>query len=137
MTEFELITLFNEFFDDTFSRLVDFMTGTFAMLISTFFVGSRLPKVMARLVVLLYTLFSIATSVPTLAATYRFVQVANLLKERASDPESLVGEIFLTFPNVYVVMPVMALILMGCYAGTLAFFHQARKGSAPQATGLG
>ena len=137
MTEFELITLFNEFFDDTFSRLVDFMTGTFAMLISAFFVGSRLPKVMARLVVLLYTLFAIATSVPTLAATFRFVRAANLLKERTSDPESIVGEIFLTFPNVYVVMPVMTLILIGCYAGALAFFHQARKGAAPQATDLG
>lgn len=133
MTEFELITLFNEFFDDTFSRLVDFMTGTFAMLISTFFVGSKLSKNMARLVVSLYTLFAIATTVPTLAATYRFVRVATLLKERTSDPESLVSQIFVSFPNSYVVMPVMALILIGCYAGTLAFFLQTRKGSAPQA----
>ena len=137
MTEFELISLFNQFFDDTFSRLADFMTGTFAMLISTFFVGSRLPKVMARLVVLLYTLFAIATSVPTLAATFRFVRTASLLKERTSDPESLVGEIFLPFPNAYVVMPVMTLILIGCYAGALAFFHQARRGAAPQASDLG
>lgn len=136
MSEFELISLFNQFFDDTFSRLVDFMTGTFAMLISAFFVGARLSKYMARLVVFLYTLFAIATAVPTLAATFRFVMAANLLKERAADPDSLVREIFLTFPNLYVIMPVMVSILAGCYVGTLAFFRQTRKGSAPQAAGL-
>lgn len=136
MTEFELISLFNEFFDDTFSRLVDFMTGTFAMLISTFFVGARLSKSMARLVVFLYTLFAMATAVPTLAATYRFVMVAKLLEERVALPDSLIGKIFPAFPDLYVVMPVMVLILLGCYVGTLAFFHQTRKGLAPQASGL-
>lgn len=136
MTEFELISLFNAFFNDTFSRLVDFMSGTFAMLISTFFVGARLSKNMARLVVFLYSLFAIATAVPTLAATYRFVMAAKLLQERAAMPHSVIGEIFPTFPQLYVVMPVMILILVGCYSGSLAFFHQTRKGSAPQATGL-
>lgn len=134
MTEFELISLFNQFFDDTFSRLADFMTGTFAMLISTFFVGSRLSRNMARLVVFLYTLFVIATAVPTLAATYRFVQAGSLLQEKMTEPGSVIGEIFPTFPSLYVVMPVMTVILVGCYAGALAFLFQTRKGLAPQAT---
>lgn len=131
MTDFELISLFNDFFNDTFSRLADFMTGTFAMIISTFFVGSRLSRTMARLVVFLYTLFALATAVPTLAACYRFVQAANLLKQRSMEPDSLIGQIFPAFPSLYVVMPVMVLILVGLYAGTLAFFRQTRKGSAP------
>jgi hypothetical protein len=133
MSEFELISLFNAFFDDTFSRLTDFMTGTFAMLISAFFVGAKLSRNMARLVVLLYTLFVLATAVPTLAATYRFVRVAAILKQRMVEPGSLIADIFSAFPSIYLVMPVMTIILAGCYVGTLMFFRQTRKGMAPQA----
>jgi hypothetical protein len=136
MTEFELISLFNAFFDDTFSRLSDFMTGTFAMLISTFFVGARLSQSMVKLVIFLYTLFAVATAVPTLAATYRFIRVANLLEERMVEPGSVISQIFPAFPSFYLVMSVMTLILVGCYAGSLAFLYQTRKGKAPQATGL-
>jgi hypothetical protein len=136
MTEFELISLFNTFFDDTFSRLADFMTGTFAMLISAFFAGPKLSKYMARLLIFLYTLFSVATAVPTLAASYRFTQAAGLLREMAQSPDSVVGQIFPTLPSPYAVMPVMTLILVGAYVGTLAFFLQSRKGVAPSADKL-
>lgn len=134
MTEFELISLFNEFLDGAFSRLADFMTGTFAMLISAFFVGAKLSRTMARLVVFLYTLFAVATAAPTLAVSYRFTRTAELLKTMGESPDSMIGEIFPALPSTYAVMPVMALILLGAYIGTLAFFQQTRKGMAP--TGL-
>ena len=136
MTEFELISLFNTFFDDTFSRLADFMTGTFAMLISAFFAGPKLSRNMARLLIFLYTLFSVATAVPTLAASYRFTKTAGLLREMAQSPDSLVSVIFPSLPSPYAVMPVMTLILVGAYVGTLAFFLQSRKGIAPSADKL-
>lgn len=131
MTEFELISLFNEFLDGAFSRLADFMAGTFAMLISAFFVGARLSRTMARLVVFLYTLFAMATAVPTLAVSYRFTKTAELLKAMGESPDSMIGQIFPALPSTWLVMPVMALILIGAYAGTLAFFRQTRKGLAP------
>lgn len=136
MTEFELISLFNAFFDDTFSRLADFMTGTFAMLISAFFAGAKLSRNMARLLIFLYSLFSMATAVPTLAASYRFTQAAELLGEMGQEPGSVISQIFPSLPSPYLVMPVMTLILVGAYVGTLAFFLQARKGRAPSADGL-
>jgi hypothetical protein len=128
MTEFDLISLFNEFLDGAFSRLADFMTGTFAMLISAFFVGARLSRTMARLVVFLYTLFAVATAVPTLAISYRFTRTADLLRQVSANPDSVVNDIFPALPSTWLVMPVMALILLGAYAGTLAFFLQTRKG---------
>jgi Na+/serine symporter len=131
MTEFELISLFNGFLDGAFSRLADFMAGTFAMLISAFFVGERLSQTMARLVVFLYTLFAVATAVPTLAISYRFTKTAELLKAMGESPDSMIGQIFPALPSTWAVMPVMALILGGAYAGTLVFFQQARKGLAP------
>lgn len=136
MTEFELISLFNQFFDDTFSRLSDFMAGTFAMVISAFFVGAKLSKNMSRLVIFLYTLFSVATAVPTLAASYRFTRTADLLQEAAKEPGSMISLIFPVLPSSYAVMPVMTLILVGAYIGTLAFFFQTRKGLAPSSGGL-
>lgn len=131
MTEFELISLFNEFLDGAFSRLADFMAGTFAMLISAFFVGARLSRTMARLVVFLYTLFAVATAVPTLAVSYRFTRTAELLRQTSADPNSVVSDIFPALPSTWLVMPVMALILLGAYVGTLAFFQQTRKGLKP------
>lgn len=131
MTEFELISLFNEFLDGAFSRLADFMAGTFAMLISAFFVGARLSRTMARLVVFLYTLFAAATAVPTLAISYRFTRTAELLREIGVDPDSMAAQIFPALPSTLLVMPTMTLILVGAYAGTLAFFWQSRKGLAP------
>jgi len=136
MTEFELISLFNQFFDDTFSRLSDFMAGTFAMVISAFFVGARLSQNMARLVIFLYTVFSMATSVPTLAASYRFTRMAGILKDAAGEPGSIINLIFPTLPSPYIVMPVMTLVLIGAYAGTLAFFYQTRKGLVPTSDSL-
>lgn len=91
MSEFELISLFNEFLDGAFSRLADFMAGTFAMLISAFFVGAKLSRTMARLVVFLYSLFALATAVPTLAVSYRFTKTAELLRAMGQSPDSVVG----------------------------------------------
>ena len=136
MTEFELISLFNEFLDGAFSRLADFMAGTFAMLISAFFVGAKLSRTMARLVVFLYTLFAVATAVPTLAVSYRFTKTAELLKAMGESPDSMIGEIFPALPSTYAVMPVMTLILLGAYIGTLAFFQQTRKGLAPTGSAI-
>ena len=136
MTDFELISLFNSFLDGAFSRLADFMAGTFAMLISAFFVGARLSTTMARLAVFLYTLFALATAVPTLAVSYRFTKTAELLEQRAADPDSIVSQMFTQLPNTHTVMPVMTLIIVGAYVGTLAFFLQTRKGIAPSGTDL-
>ena len=131
MTEFELISLLNHFLDSAFSRLADYMAGTFAMLISAFFVGSKLSTNMARLVIGLYTLFAIAISIPTLMLSVRFAKTAELLRERSAEPGSIISDIFPIFPNTIVVVSVMTLIVVGAYVGTIAFFLQTRKGSGP------
>lgn len=105
------------------------MAGTFAMLISAYFAGARLSAMMARLAIFLYTLFAMATSVPTLAISYRFTKVAELLAIKGVEPDSVIPHIFPQLPSTYFVMPVMTLILVGAYAGTLAFFLQSRRGA--------
>ena len=73
MTDFELIHLFNEFFNTMYARLNDFMVGLFAMLAAAYFVAAKLSRTMAWLVAGLYTAFSLATVVPTIAASHRMV----------------------------------------------------------------
>lgn len=88
MTDFELICLFNEFFNTMYARLNDFMVGLFAMLAASYFVAAKLSRAMAWLVSGLYTLFSMATVVPTIAASYRMVLAAQQVKLVASQSGS-------------------------------------------------
>jgi hypothetical protein len=127
MTEFDLLTLFNAFLDAMFGRLNDFMAGTFAMLIAAYFAGPRLSPKMAKLLVFLYTLFVVSTSVPVMMSTNRFVRAAEQLELMSSRPGSFINELFPFFPSAPVVLPVMATLLVGAYLGTLLFFIQARK----------
>ena len=127
MTEFELISLFNEFFNTAYARLNDFMAGTFALLISAFFIGPKLSNKMAVLVVFLYSLYSLATIVPTLAATYRFVSVGELLKAAAVNPDSVSNHLFPILPSKALVMPTMTIFLIVAFAGSLMFFFAVRK----------
>ncbi len=84
MTDFELIYLFNEFFNTMYARLNDFMVGLFAMLVASYFVAAKISRTMARLVAGLYTLFSMATIVPTIGASNRMVLAAQQVKLVAS-----------------------------------------------------
>ena len=76
MTDFELIYLFNEFFNTMYARLNDFMVGLFGMLLAAYFAAAKLSRSMAWLGAGLYTLFSMVTIVPTVAASYRMVLAA-------------------------------------------------------------
>jgi uncharacterized membrane protein len=127
MSEFELLTLFNEYFDATYARHNDFMAGTFAMLIAAYFAASKMIPKLAVLVVFLYTVFSTATIVPVVMAANRFAKTAELLELAAARPESVIDHLFPAYPSAIVVVPTMSVLLLGAYAGTLMFFFRARK----------
>ncbi len=127
MTEFELIYLFNEFFNTMYARLNDFMVGLFAMLAASYFVAAKLSRAMAWLVAGLYTLFSMATVVPTIAASYRMVLAAQQIKVVASQSGSDLAPLISIMPTWTSVMPTMLVLLVAAYAGAMIFFFQARK----------
>jgi len=127
MTEFELIYLFNEFFNTMYGRLNDFMVGLFAMLAASYFVAAKLSRTMAWLVAGLYTLFSMATVVPAIAASNRMVLAAQQVKLVASQAGSDLAPLISILPSWGVVMPTMFVLLIASYAGAMVFFLQARK----------
>ncbi len=128
MTDFELIYLFNELFNTMYARLNDFMVGLFAMLVASYFVAAKLSRTMARLVAGLYTLFSIATIVPTIGASNRMVLAAQQVKLVASQSGSDLAPLISIMPTWTSVMPTMLVLLIAAYAGAMMFFFQARKG---------
>jgi hypothetical protein len=127
MSEYELISLFNEFFNTAFARLNDFLLGLFAMLVAGYFAAARLSRAMVVVVAVLYTLFALATIVPALAATYRFVLTAEQIRTVATTPGSGLGALVGILPSSGFVMPTMTALLLIAYAGAMVFFFQARK----------
>ena len=130
MTDFELIYLFNEFFNTMYARLNDFMVGLFAMLVASYFAAAKLSRTMAWLVAGLYTLFSMATIVPTVAASYRMVLAAQQVKLVAAQSGSDLAPLIWIMPTWSSVMPTMLVLLVAAYTGAMVFFFQARKNNA-------
>jgi hypothetical protein len=127
VTEFELIYLFNEYFNTLFARLNDFLVGLFAMLAASYFVAAKLSKTMAGLVVGLYTLFSVATIVPAIGAAERFLLTSQQVALVASQPGSELAALVSILPNRFLVILAMIILMIAAYAGTILFFFQARK----------
>jgi len=127
MSDFELIFLFNEFFNTAFARLNDFLVGLFAMLAASYFVAAKLTRTMAWLVAGLYTLFSMATIVPAIAATDRLVLASQQVAIAAGQPGSALTALISILPNRTFVVPIMIILLITAYAGAMMFFFQARK----------
>lgn len=128
MSEFEIVSLFNELLNTCMSRLNDFILGLFAMLVTAYLAARELTRLMAGLVVTLYTVFSIVTITPTVASCNRFALFSDVVREAASVPGSLLPGIFAsTLPSPQLVTPTMALLLVLAYLGGLVFFFQARR----------
>jgi hypothetical protein len=129
MTDFELIYLFNEFLNTLFARLNDFMVGLFAIVVAGYFVAAKLSRTMAWLVAGLYTIFSLATIVPTVAVTDRFLRAGEMVKRAGAEPGSDLSDLIRIMPGKFV-MPVMMILLVVAYAASLIFFFQARRKKA-------
>jgi hypothetical protein len=128
MTDYEIVTLFNELLNTSFARLNDFMVGLFALLVTAYFAGRQLSSRMAALLLALYTAFSLATITAAVASAHRFALAGDLVRAAAARPDSMLPQLFSMLPSPALVTPVMGLLLVGAYLGGLVFFFQARRG---------
>jgi hypothetical protein len=127
MTDFELIYLFNEFFNTAYARLNDFLVGLFAMVAAAYFVAAKLTRTMAWLVAALYSIFSLSTIVPAIAATDRMVLASQQVRIAASQTGSDLSALISIMPTRNIVIPIMTILMVAAYAGAMIFFFQARK----------
>ena len=131
MTDFDLIYLFNEFFNTTFARLNDFMAGLFAMLVAAYFIAGRLTRTMAGLVVTLYSLFSMATIVPAIAATDRMTLAALQIRAASEVEGSELSQLISILPTREFIVPFMLVMMIAAYVSSVIFFYQMRKTKDP------
>lgn len=127
MSDYEIVSLFNDLLNTSFARVNDFMVGLFAVLVTGHLAARDLTRGMVRLVIGLYTIFSAATITPALATVNRFALAGDLVREAGQRPGSILPDLFTTLPSATIVTPTMAVLLIGAYAGGLAFFFQARR----------
>ena len=127
MTEFELIYLFNEFLNTAYSRLNDFMVGLFAMLAAGYLVAAKLSRTMTSLLVGLFTVFSMTTMFPAIAAMDRMVLASQQVRLVASQAGSELSALVSIMPARSIVIPVTVILLVAAYCGAVVFFFQARR----------
>jgi hypothetical protein len=60
-------------------------------------------------------------------AINRFALSAELIREAASAPGSVLPTLFPILPSQAVITPTMTVLMVGAYAGGLIFFFQARR----------
>lgn len=127
MSDYEMLSLFNDLLNTAFARLNDFLVGLFALLVTGYMAARDLTQRMVNLVLILYTMFSIITIVPALATFNRFALAGALLEEAASRSGSVLPALFPFFPSQKLIMPMMSLLLLGAFVGGFLFFFEARR----------
>lgn len=122
MSDFEVAVLTNEFLDSLQGRIDTYLTGLFAMLISSYFVASKLSRAIAGLVVSIFSLYCLVLGYATYTSLWR---VGVLVRDYSSTSSGAFPWI-LDVPgfNPALVIP---LLLIGAYIGAIWFFFYARK----------
>ena len=128
MSDFELAYLLNEILNSSADRLIEFMTGLFAMLFASFVVGRKLSRGIVWTMIVLFTMFSTATIPMAIGTGARLAGVFRQIAAARATPGSdldwvTVPPFDLSFAPWFV-----AVLLIGAYIGAILFLLQMRKG---------
>ncbi len=130
MTDFELLSVFIEFINTTWTIFATYVSIVFAFLVAGYLVANALSAKIVSLVVTLYSLvafwsvWALNRNVTAISATSRKMKEGILSGESSLDwfPMALAPE------YLYVALPVLVtLIAVVAYAGSIFFFFYQRK----------
>lgn len=124
MTEYEAISLFNEIFSNLVQVLFGYISILSAFLVMSYFAADKLNKVLAAIVITLFTLFAIM-----LVIQFNFLRIDLLniyevilnIQSSSSEGNVWFGNTPLWMVNIQTI--VQNLITIGGYFGCLAFFY--------------
>ncbi len=122
MSDYEIAALTNEFLNSLQGRIDTYLTGLFAMLITSYFVASKLSRAIAGLVICLFSLYSFVLGYAAYTSLWRVGVLVQEFSSTSSDP----------FPWI-LVLPgfdpalVMAAVLVAAYCGAIWFFFYSRR----------
>ena len=122
MSDFEVAVLTNDFLNSLQGRIDAYLTGLFAMLITSYFVASKLSWAIAGLVIGLFSLYCFVLGYAAYTSLWR---VGVLVREFSSTANESFPWI-LDLPGFDPTFVIPAL-LVAAYCGAIWFFFYARR----------
>ena len=122
MSDFEVAVLTNEFLNSLQGRIDTYLVGLFAMLVTSYFVAAKLSRLMAGLVVSLFSLYCVILGYATYTSIWR---VKVLVRDYGSASDKSFPWI-LDLPGFDPALAI-PILLVGAYGGAIWFFFYARR----------
>jgi len=138
MTNYELTYLFYEAVQTGDGTMTNYMTLVFGMLVTSYLAAHRIDRVMMWIALFIYSMFALGFCNGIFQAYSDFSRIGLTLAERGKLPESDLGwfgPVVNGAGSVKFVPSTVGVMVIGAYAGSIAFFFQARK--ANLAKGIG
>ncbi len=138
MSDYELVSLFNEYITIVFTVFMGHCSLIFAFLIASFLVAHRLRTSMATVVILLFTFAIFATTFVQNRFGGAMAGLAKEMRRAVNEGESSIGWHSITYePEIYmaIFMHTLTTLMVLSYIGSVAFFFIQRKSAASQESG--
>lgn len=133
MTDFEIAELFTEYFALMQTQIINYATVLFAFLLAGYLIASKLQRVMATVIIVIFTAFAFDALMTTWFLAIDVVELQLLMRERVAN-----GSQELAFHaaaredfnmDLYTVTAIRVLTGVLAYIGAIwFFFHQRRLG---------
>lgn len=125
MNEIDLAVAIRDTSDSGSMHFMNFVTGLFAFVLASHFVGAHLSRINAAILVGIFTAFSAITNYAVVA---RFRMVENLYVQLSSIPDPELR--YISFPATGYGTLIISSVMFVAYIGGLAFLFETRRRSA-------
>ena len=122
MSDFEMAYLFNEYVDVIFTILFGYISVTSGFLTVTYFVGAKLPRFIAGVVVSLYSV----ASIPLIVVAFRYARMLDAIRNKMGD--SLQWHPAAYEPHLFIPLTfyTFATCLLAIFIASIWYFYRVR-----------
>jgi hypothetical protein len=128
LNELDLLIAIRDTSDSASSHFMNFVSGLFAVVLASHFVGTRLSRTNLGILIALFTAFTLTTGYATVS---RLHMVNILLEQLASIPDPKLPLPF-SFAAAWGPAAIAALLILG-YVGGLVFLFESRRAATSEA----
>lgn len=136
MNEFEMVTLFLDFYNHALAYFELFIASLSAVLIVGYLVGPKLTKTMVAVIIGLFTMVTVVCMWHTIGAYSDGTAMAQEIAKAQALPDSKLKWMFQGNPpeNLNYFAPILSGIIIIAYVGAIVFFFHARNLTKPDIT---
>ena len=133
MTDYEMLSVFTEFWNIIWVIFATYLSVTFAFLVVGYLVATKLKPMMVSLIVALYSLVALWCTFGINRFVVNAPELSREIKRAVVESESTLGWSAVATTPEFVIsaIPIILLVLtVAAYAGSVAFsFHQRKNAS--------